>query len=426
MDQASDGIIHIQRPPEAAAGSRRVMVFDTTLRDGEQAPGNVMTAGQKVEMFRRLDALGLDLVEGGFPASSGEDFEAFREMAQGPRQTRICAFCRAAERDIDIIADGLGSSGNAQIEILLVGSEIHLEHKRRITPQEAVDEAVRSVRHAASLGFTDIAVAPEDATRGSLAFLERLLKASVEAGARTIAIPDTVGCALPHEFARLVRLMRGWVGPDVILSAHCHDDLGLALANTLAALEAGADSFQATLCGIGERAGNTALEEAIAQLRLNGPRMGLKTDVALAPVLDAARALRDMIHLPLMPTKPLLGSDAGIITAPTHLGWGSRSTDFWPVPPVSLTDAPAQAAAAAVAAADPTGASTGNAVMVAGTPRNAITRRLAEAGVVIDIDKIDAVCDRLAADPAPDRFKDHGALAALYREVADSGTGLPH
>ncbi|WP_449221504.1 LeuA family protein [Tistrella mobilis] len=403
MDITENGIVHI-RQPATAPQPRRVMVFDTTLRDGEQAPGNVMSAEQKVSMFRRLDALGLDLVEGGFPASSGEDFEAFREMARGPRASKICAFCRAAERDIDVIADGLGSSGNAQIEILLVGSEIHLEHKRRITAEEAIEEAVRSVRHAASLGFDDIAVAPEDATRGSLPYLERLLKASVEAGARTVAIPDTVGCALPHEFAALVRAMRSWVGPDVILSAHCHDDMGLALANTLAALEAGADSFQATLCGIGERAGNTALEEAIAQLRLNGPRMGLATDVALEPVIEAAHALRKMIHLPLMPTKPLLGAEARTVTAPTHLGW-TRTAEAWPVRPV--------------AAVRP------NAVMVGGTPRNAITRRLAEAGVVIDIDKIDAVCDRLAADPTPDRFNDHGALVALYREVADSGTGLP-
>lgn len=299
----------IARQDHRTQHRRRVKIFDTTLRDGEQAPGNVMTVDEKVELFATLDKLGLDMIESGFPASSAEDYEAFRQMVTMPHRTRICAFARATRRDIDIVAEGFGGE-KGQVEILLVGSEIHLEHKRRITADEAVEEAVTSVRHAVDLGFTDIAVAPEDCTRGSVPYLERLLKESVAAGARTIAIPDTVGCALPHEFAQLVRTIRGWVGNEVELSAHCHNDLGLALANTLAAIEAGVDYFQATLCGIGERAGNTALEEAVAQLALHGERLGTDCIVETEGLFDACTRLREIIGLEISPHKPLVGRDA--------------------------------------------------------------------------------------------------------------------
>lgn len=397
-------MVSTARQEDGKPRRKRVKIFDTTLRDGEQAPGNVMTIDDKVELFAALDKLGLDMIESGFPASSAEDYEAFRQMVSTPHETRICAFARATRRDIDVVAEGFGDAEKGQVEILLVGSEIHLEHKRRITADQAVEEAVTSVRHAVELGFTDIAVAPEDCTRGSLPYLERLLKESVAAGARTIAIPDTVGCALPHEFARMVRTMRGWVGDEVDLSAHCHNDLGLALANTLAAIEAGVDYFQATLCGIGERAGNTALEEAVAQLALHGERLGTDCVVDTEGLFDACARLREIVGLEISPHKPLIGSNA--FARPAHGGGETwKGDDAGGLPDVPNYVEPVRFGRGFDRPLD------------RARVRTTITHRLSRAGLCLIPDVVDAVNAAVRDDPRPERFNDSRELVALYSDL---------
>ncbi len=239
---------------------QRLSIFDTTLRDGEQAPGNAMTVEQKLVIAARLEQLGVNVIEAGFPAASQQDFDAVARLGETIKNAKLCAFARAQRADIDRACAALKGTADFQIEILASVSDIHLKHKRRMSREEALSEVVEAVSYAKACGLRDISVAPEDATRADAEFLRRMVEEVIEAGATTVGIPDTVGVYLPHQFYDVMVAARGWVGPEIRLAAHAHNDLGLATANTLAAVEGGADEVQVTLCGIGERAGNAALE----------------------------------------------------------------------------------------------------------------------------------------------------------------------
>lgn len=297
---------------------RQVGFFDTTLRDGEQAPGNSMSPETKVRLFAAFDAAGVDYIEAGFPSASAQDFATVQELARRPRRARVTAFARANATDIDNALAALDGQPNTQLQVLLTGSEIHVEHKRRMTPEEIIDETRTAVSYAAAQGVEDLSLGYEDSSRGRPEFLRRVVEAGVESGGTTVVLADTVGGSTPSEIASLVALVRSWIGDAARISMHCHNDMGLAVANTLAAIKAGADVVQTTFCGIGERTGNAAIEEVATVLHYKGEeyRAGIGLDLKLAR--QACEAVLRELGLELWKHKPILGRYAFSTAAGVH------------------------------------------------------------------------------------------------------------
>ncbi|MGW7531808.1 LeuA family protein [Amycolatopsis sp. NPDC054798] len=257
---------------------RRISVFDSTLRDGEQAPGNTMSPEQKLAIARGLEAVGVTTVEAGFPASSPSDFESVRLISKALTSAKFATLNRATRSDIEAAAEA-GGVDNHQLQVMATGSNIHLEHKRGITRRDAVREIADSFRFAASLGFSDVSLGIEDASRGSDDLLRSLIESALSEGGATVVLADTTGCMHPAEFGGMVARVKDWTGGSARVSVHCHDDFGLSLANALAGIAAGAGEVQATLAGIGERAGNTALEELAAVLAYKGEQLGVSCEI---------------------------------------------------------------------------------------------------------------------------------------------------
>lgn len=303
--------------PEPTNSGRRVTVFDTTLRDGEQAPRNAMSPEQKLEVALRLEALGVDLIESGFPASSPSERKATELIAQNLKSARLVTFSRSVRSDIEAAVQA-GGERNHQVQVMATGSDMHLVHKRGITRKEAVDEVVDAVAFAKSLGVDEVSVPIEDASRGEPDLLRAITEGAIEAGATTFVLGDTSGCMMPAEYADLVRMFRSWAPPPIIISTHCHNDFGLSLANAIAGVEAGADEIQATLGGVGERAGNTPLEEVAAVLAYKGERMGLFTGIKTEGLYEAYGVLRRAIRLEEPRNKPILGTYAFATAAGVH------------------------------------------------------------------------------------------------------------
>jgi 2-isopropylmalate synthase len=278
----------------------RIEVFDTTLRDGEQAVGVVFNPDQKVEIALALERLGVDVIEAGFPAASPGERAGVRSVAEAVRAPVVAAMARANERDVDIAAEALASAGRSRVHIVLATSPIHRERKLRLTRSQVVELAGRVLRHARPM-FDEVEFCCEDASRTEPAFLAEVCAAAVDAGADILNIPDTVGYAVPEEYARLFRT----VGVHARLSAHCHDDLGLAVANTLAAVAAGATQVECTINGIGERAGNAALEEVVAALDLQG----MQTGVDVAQLTQISQLVARLSGYPIAAHKAIVGSN---------------------------------------------------------------------------------------------------------------------
>ncbi|OON75390.1 LeuA family protein [Streptomyces tsukubensis] len=297
--------------------SRRISIFDTTLRDGEQAPANALNPPQKLEMALRIEALGADWVEAGFPASSPSEFEATRLISRSLTTARFTTFCRAVRSDIETAVTA-GGTDRHQVQILATGSDMHLRHKRGISRAQAVDEVAESVGHAHALGVESVSVGIEDASRGEDGLLRDIAHGAVEAGATCLVIADTSGCHLPQEYAALITKFRTWLPDSIRISTHCHNDFGLSLANAVAGLEAGADEVQATLGGIGERAGNTPLEELAALLSYKGVVLGLHTDIDVSRMYEAYTVLRGMIGLEEPRNKAIFGTYAFGTAAGIH------------------------------------------------------------------------------------------------------------
>ncbi|MGW1183347.1 LeuA family protein [Streptomyces drozdowiczii] len=296
---------------------RRVSIFDTTLRDGEQAPGNAMLPEQKLELALAIEALGVDVIETGMPSSSASDYKATQLISEAMTTARIATLCRAVREDVRLAVEA-GGTRRHQVQIMATGSETHLKHKRGITRAEAVREVVDAISYAKELGTDHVVLGIEDATRGSDSLLRELVEESVAAGADHIGAADTTGCMTPREYGDLIRRMRSWVTPDIRVSTHCHEDLGLSLANTLAGIEAGADEVQTSLAGIGERAGNASLEELIAVLVYKGEALGATTDVRPEGLFHAFQVLRRSIGLPIPRNKAIFGANAFATQAGIH------------------------------------------------------------------------------------------------------------
>lgn len=302
------------------APTKRIGLFDTTLRDGEQAPANGMRPHDKLALALRIAALGVDCVETGFPASSPSDVEATRLIARHLRDhphTRFATFSRTTRRDVDIAVEAGGVEGH-EVQMVATGSRIHLEHKRGITAAAAVVEVSDTVAHARSLGVTHISVGIEDASRGDDDLLRALTETALDAGATCIILADTTGCHVPAEYGDLIAKVRQWAPPPIRVSTHCHDDFGLSLANALAGVQAGADEVQVTLGGIGERAGNTPLEQLAAVLAYKSGELGAHSDIVLAEMYGAYTALREVIELPEPRNKPIFGTYAFGTAAGIH------------------------------------------------------------------------------------------------------------
>jgi 2-isopropylmalate synthase len=299
--------------------SDQVIIFDTTLRDGEQSPGCSMTVPQKLRMARTLGDMGVDVIEAGFAAASSQDFDAVREVARVVRGTTICSLARCNPSDIQTAARALEPAEKKRLHVFIATSPIHREHKLRMSKADVLARAVEGVRLARSL-VEDVEFSAEDAIRTEPEFLAEVMAAVVEAGARTFNVPDTVGYTTPEEMGRLIADLRSRLpaDSDVILSAHCHNDLGMAVANSLAAVKAGARQVECTINGIGERAGNAALEEVVMALNTRPDVFGASTSINTRKLYPASRQLAAVIGSLVPANKAIVGDNAFAHEAGIH------------------------------------------------------------------------------------------------------------
>jgi 2-isopropylmalate synthase len=295
----------------------RITIFDTTLRDGEQSPGCSMNVQEKVRLARQLDRLGVDVIEAGFPIASDGDFAAVQAVAAAVPRPIIAALARAAKHDIERAAQALQAAVRPRIHVFLATSDIHLQHKLRISPRQCLEQARESVRYARTF-CDDVEFSPEDATRSDPEFLLQVLEAVVQAGATTLNIPDTVGYTVPAEFGALIRAIRQQVPENVVISTHCHNDLGLAVANSLAAIEAGARQVECTINGIGERAGNASLEEIVMALQVRADKYSFETAIASEQLYPTSQLLEEITGIPVQPNKAIIGRNAFAHEAGIH------------------------------------------------------------------------------------------------------------
>jgi 2-isopropylmalate synthase len=297
----------------------KIYIFDTTLRDGEQAPGFSMGVDEKIKMALQLEKLNVDVIEAGFPISSEGDFEAVSEIAKIIKGPEIAALARTNEEDIERAWEALKWSPKGRIHIFIATSPIHMKYKLRLSPEEVLEKAVKAVEYGRK--FTDnIEFSAEDATRSERDFLVRVFKEVVRAGARVINIPDTVGYTTPDEFYSLVSFVRERVREvrDVIISVHCHNDLGLAVANSLSAIKAGARQVECTINGIGERAGNASLEEIVMGLKTRKDVFDFYTDVVTTQIYPTSKTLSLITGISVQPNKAIVGRNAFAHEAGIH------------------------------------------------------------------------------------------------------------
>src|SRR5215470_15373957 len=297
----------------------RITVFDTTLRDGEQSPSCSMNVNEKLRMAHQLDRLGVDVIEAGFPIASDGDFEAVKSIAAAVRRPIIAGLARACAPDIERAWEALQGAARPRIHVFLATSDIHLKYKLRISREQCLEQARQSVRLAKSLCH-DVEFSPEDSTRTDRDFLCQVVQAVVDEGATTVNIPDTVGYTMPAEFGEIIRMVRERVKgiENVVISSHCHNDLGLAVANTLAALEAGARQVECTINGIGERAGNASLEEIVMAMRVRPDRYPFECGVASEQLYPASQLLSEITRVPVQPNKAITGRNAFAHEAGIH------------------------------------------------------------------------------------------------------------
>lgn len=291
--------------------SDRVFIFDTTLRDGEQSPGATMNLQEKLRLAHQLEVLGVDCIEAGFPASSQGDFESVQAIANLVKDSQVAGLARCTEGDIDRAWDAIKNAAHPRIHTFLATSPIHMEYKLRKSPDQVVEMAVAGVKRAAS-HTANVEFSAEDASRSDRDFLVRVVTEVIKAGATTINLPDTVGYAIPSVYADLVRYVIEHTpnADKAVFSVHCHDDLGLGVANTLAALHAGARQAEVTLSGIGERAGNTSLEEVVMGLRVRSDVFNLETRIRTEQLFPSCRMLSMIIGQPIPANKAIVGGNA--------------------------------------------------------------------------------------------------------------------
>jgi 2-isopropylmalate synthase len=345
--------------------SDKLIIFDTTLRDGEQSPGATMTRDEKLRIARALERMRVDVIEAGFPNASPGDFAAVRAIAESVRDSRVCGLARATDADIDRAGEALRGCDNGRIHTFIATSPIHMRDKLRMQPDEVVERAVAAVRRARQ--FTDdVEFSPEDAGRSERDFLCRILEAVIAAGATTVNIPDTVGYSVPAQFGSLIaELIERVPNADrAIFSVHCHNDLGLAVANSLAAVLHGARQVECTINGLGERAGNAALEEIVMAVRTRSDVFPCSTDLDTTQIVTCSRLVAGITGFPVQPNKAIVGANAFAHESGIHQDGVLKSRETYEI-----------------MRAEDVGWSANRLVMGKHSGRNAFRSRLAELGV---------------------------------------------
>ena len=291
--------------------NNRVIIFDTTLRDGEQSPGAAMTKEEKIRIARQLEKMGVDVIEAGFAAASPGDFESVNAIAKIIQNATVCSLARAVENDVRKAGEAIAPAPKKRIHTFIATSPIHMQHKLKMTPDQVIENAVKAVKIAREY-TDDVEFSAEDAVRSDLDFLAKIFTAVIEAGASTINIPDTVGYSIPSVwYERISTIIRSVSNADkVVWSTHCHNDLGMAVANSLAAIQAGARQVECTINGLGERAGNASLEEIVMALKVRHDVFGLETGIDTTQIVPASKLVSTITGYPVQPNKAVVGANA--------------------------------------------------------------------------------------------------------------------
>ena len=372
--------------------SDKLIIFDTTLRDGEQSPGASMTKDEKVRIAKILEKMRVDVIEAGFAIASQGDFEAVKAVAKAVKDSTVCSLARALDKDIDRAGEAIKNTNSARIHTFIATSDIHMQMKLRMTPDEVVSQAIRSVKRATK--FTNnIEFSPEDAGRSDIDFLCRIIEAAIDAGATTINIPDTVGYNIPHQFGKTMKELIERVpnSDKAIFSAHCHNDLGLAVSNSLSAVLSGARQIECTINGLGERAGNTSLEEVVMAVRTRQDIFGCDTNIDTKNILAASRLVSSITGFVVQPNKAIVGANAFAHEAGIHQDGILKHRETYEI-----------------MKAEDIGWHTNTLVMGKHSGRNAFKVRMNELGVEFDSD-----------DELNDAFSRFKALADKKHDIFD-------
>jgi 2-isopropylmalate synthase len=371
----------------------KLIIFDTTMRDGEQSPGASMTRDEKLRIARALERMRVDVIEAGFPAASNGDFEAVQAIARAVRDSRICGLCRANDRDIQRGIDALQGAAAPRIHVFLATSPLHMEKKLRMTPEQVFEQAKLAIRFARK-ACDDIEFSPEDGSRSDPDFLCRVLEAVIKEGARTINVPDTVGYAVPEQFGEFIRRLRERIpnSDQAVWSVHCHNDLGMAVANSLAAVKiGGARQIECTINGLGERAGNTSLEEVVMAVRTRRDFFGLETGIDATQIVPTSRLVSQITGFVVQPNKAVVGANAFAHASGIHQDGVLKARDTYEI-----------------MRAEDVGWATNKIVLGKLSGRNAFKQRLKELGIELDSED--------GYNKAFQRFKD---LADKKAEIFD-------
>jgi 2-isopropylmalate synthase len=374
---------------------KQVFIFDTTLRDGEQVPGCKLNTTEKVELALRLEALGVDIIEAGFPISSPGDFESVNQISKVIKHATVCGLTRAVQKDIEVAAEALKPAVRPRIHTGIGSSDNHIKYKFNSTREEILERAVNAVRLARNY-VPDVEFYAEDAGRADLQFLAKLTEAVIAAGATVVNVPDTTGFCLPHQYAeKMAYLMNNVSNIDkAILSCHCHNDLGLATANSIAGAIAGARQIECTINGIGERAGNTSLEEVVMTIRKH-PELGLYTNVDPKQLLPMSRLVSETMRMVVQPNKAVVGDNAFSHSSGIHQdGFLKEATTYEIIAPEEV------------------GADTSKIVLTARSGRSALAYRFKNLGYSFDRNQVDELYERFLA------------LADSKKEVEDADLNL--
>jgi len=383
----------------------RVYIFDTTLRDGEQSPGCSMTMPEKLKMAEALVELGVDILEAGFPIASDGDFEAVDAVSRQFPWVQVCALARACTLDVERAAKALHQAKRPRIHTFIATSDIHLKHKLRKTRQQVLDEAVAAVSLARNY-TDDVEFSAEDATRTDPDYLEQVSKAVVEAGARTVNLPDTVGFSVPDEYGELIARIVKALGDRAIVSVHCHDDLGLAVANSLAAVKAGARQVECTINGIGERAGNAALEEVVTAIKTRHDRLPFETNIHSEKLFGTSQLLTRFISFGPQPNKAIVGENAFAHEAGIHQdGYLKEPSTYEIVSPASV------------------GVPESRLVLGKHSGRHALKNRAEDLGIDLTRGELDEVYERFTKMADNKKGLRHDEIATLLKGVVAARKG---
>ncbi|WP_310388516.1 2-isopropylmalate synthase [Roseateles sp.] len=373
--------------------SDKLIIFDTTLRDGEQSPGASMTKDEKLRIARQLERLRVDVIEAGFAASSNGDFEAVKAIADAVRESTICSLARANDRDIARAAEALKGAARSRIHTFIATSELHMEKKLRMTREQVLEQAIQSVRFARNLSG-DVEFSPEDGYRSDPDFLARVVEAVIKEGARTINIPDTVGYAIPELYGNFIKTLRERVpnSDQAVWSVHCHNDLGMAVANSLAGVQiGGARQIECTINGLGERAGNCSLEEVVMAVKTRRDYFGLDVNIDATQILSASRLVSQTTGFVVQPNKAVVGANAFAHASGIHQDGVLKARDTYEI-----------------MRAEDVGWSANKIVLGKLSGRNAFKQRLQELGIALE--------SEAEVNAAFVRFKD---LADRKNEIFD-------